>query len=81
MSVEKIQNDIGSIVGSQYSLWTIGITADPVHRKQKHANPLSWQQWETTSETAARQIKKHFLAKGCQGTTEVSQNPDHVYIF
>lgn len=64
-----------------YSLWTIGVTDDPVRRKAEHGNPQYWAQWKADSETAARNVEKHFLDKGMKGGGGGGGTADYVYIF
>ncbi len=64
-----------------YSLWTIGVTDDPVRRKSEHGNPKHWHQWDADTETAARNVERYFLAKGMKGGTGGTGGADYVYIF
>ena len=61
--------------------WTIGVTDDPERRKTEHNNPEYWKQWNADSETAARNVEKHFLEKGMEGGGGGGGNADYVYIF
>ena len=62
-------------------IWTVGVTDDPERRKTQHKNPKAWKQWNAGSETAARNIEKHFLDKGMKGGGGGGGKADYVYIF
>ena len=76
-----IENRVNSAKTKDYSIWTIGVTDDPNRRKAEHGNPKYWVQWNADSETAARNVEKHFLGKGMKGGTGGSGKADYVYIF
>lgn len=75
-----IENVVGQ-TSNKYSIWTIGVTDDPASRKGQHGNPGSWMHWNADSESAARNVEKHFLAKGMKGGTGGGGKADYVYIF
>ena len=79
-SEAAIKAAIGKIV-STYSIWTIGVTDDPVRRKSEHDNPTNWHQWDADTETAARNVEKYFLDKGMKGSGGGGGGADYVYIF
>ncbi len=79
-SAPEIKAAIERLV-ERYSAWTIGVTDDPAGRKTQHGNPGSWRQWNADSETAARDVEKHFLDKGMNGGTGGGGKADYVYIF
>ena len=71
---------------TKYSIWTIGITDDPIRRKTEHENDgqvvTQWEAWEVDSEQDARDIEKYFLDKGMEsGGDEGEENPTFVYNF
>ena len=70
---------------SEYSVQTIGITADPDKRRQQHANNnknvSNWKTWQADSEEIARAVEKHFLDHDMKGDTGGGNNPTHVYVF
>ncbi len=71
-------------VKSKYSIWTIGVTDDPERRKTEHTendDTKYWKQWDADSETAARNVEKHFLDKGMKGGGGGGGSADYVYIF
>lgn len=69
----------------QYSIWTIGITADPKQRRDQHEsdgkNTAHWMHWKADSETIARNVEKYFLSKGMKGDVGGGIYPTYVYIF
>ncbi len=79
-SESAIKAAIKKIVTS-YSIWTIGVTDDPVRRKSEHGNPQHWHQWDADTETAARNVEKYFLDKGMKGAPGGAGRADYVYIF
>jgi hypothetical protein len=79
--VAAIEQRVASAKDKRYSIWTIGITADPERRKNEHGNPKYWMQWQADSEGIARDIEKYFLDKGMKGDTGGGENPTYVYIF
>ncbi len=71
---------------NKYSVWTIGITNDPIRRKTELENAgqavTQWEAWEADSEQDARDIEKHFLDKGMESAAdEGEENPTFVYNF
>ena len=66
---------------SNYSICTIGVTDDPVRRKNEHGNPQHWHQWDADTETAARNVERYFLDKGMKGSGGGLGGADYVYIF
>jgi hypothetical protein len=70
---------------TDYKLWTIGITDDPVRRKAEHEskgeNTKYWKEWEADSEAIARNVESYFLNKGMKGGTGGGEHPTYVYIF
>lgn len=76
-----IQERVNSSKNPKYSLWTIGVTDDPARRKEEHGNPKYWMQWNADSETAARNVEAHFIAKGMKGGTGGGAKANYVYIF
>ena len=79
-SESAIKAAIEKIV-TAYSIWTIGVTDDPVRRKSEHGNPQHWHQWDADTETAARNVEKYFLDKGMKGAPGGAGRADYVYIF
>lgn len=81
----NIKKEIEAIVKkydpAKYSVWTIGVTDDPVQRKKDHDNPKDWHQWNGSSEEVARNVESHFIKKGMKGGTGGKGNADYVYIF
>lgn len=80
-SESAIKAAIEGFVGGKYSIWTIGVTDDPVRRKTEHGNPQHWHQWDADTETAARNVEKYFLDKGMKGAPGGAGRADYVYIF
>lgn len=70
-----------------YDTWRIGITHDPVGRKQHWGgkqNTKRWIVWLADSLADAQDIEAHFIALGMEGGTggDVSSGaPIYVYIF
>ena len=80
MTESEIKASIDTfIVG--YSMWTIGITDNPVIKKQEHKNPKHWRRWDAGTEESARRIVKCFIDKGCKGDTSGVIKSNYVYIF
>jgi hypothetical protein len=77
---EQIQQSV-----SDYKMWTIGITDDPVRRKVEHdgkgENTKFWKDWKADTETIARNVEAYFLDKGMKGGTGGGDHPTYVYIF
>ncbi len=82
--IEAIQQKIGK---TDYNIWTIGITDDPVRRKSEHDVPhqgkitMYWKDWKADTEAIARSVEKHFLDKGMKGGTGGGEHPTYVYVF
>ena len=66
---------------TNYLVWTIGVTDNPVRRKIEHSIPKQWHQWHADTETAARNVEKYFLAMGMKGGSGGPGRADYVYIF
>lgn len=67
-----------------YSLWTIGVTDDEDTRKTQHGadhDVQYWLAWSADNETAARNVERHFLAKGMKGGPGGGGTANYVYIF
>lgn len=79
-SESAIKAAIENIV-RDYSIWTIGVTDDPIRRKSEHNNPKHWHQWDADTETAARDVEQYFLDKGMKGGGGGPGGADYVYIF
>ena len=79
--IEEIEKRIRSAKEKNYSIWTIGVTDDPVRRFDEHDSPNYWLQWNADSETAARNVEKYFLEKGMKGGEGGPGSADYVYIF
>ena len=80
-SEQQIKAEIERIVRGMYSIWTIGVTDDPVRRRREHDSPTTWHQWDAYTEATARRIEQHFLAKGMNGAPGGRGDADYVYIF
>lgn len=61
--------------------WYVGITANPKQRKQQHGHPEKWKIWKATLVNTAREIEKHFLAKGMKGDVGGGKDAIFVYIY
>lgn len=81
MTESAIKAQIEAVVSGNYPDWTIGITDDPDRRKREHGNPSRWRHWYGDTEQIARDVEKHFLAKGMKGDTGGGFTPNYVYIF
>lgn len=83
--IQAIENRVMSAKTKDYSIWTIGITDDPVRRRTEHDNAHDnttyWKDWRADTETMARNVEKHFLGKGMKGGTGGGEHPTYVYIF
>jgi hypothetical protein len=79
--VTAIDKRVMSAEKKDYSIWTIGITADPDRRRTEHGTPKHWMQWQADTEAIARGVEKHFLDKGMKGDTGGGERPTNVYIF
>ena len=80
-SEAAVKADIERGVGSNYSIWTIGVTGDPNRSKVEQGNPKHWHQWDADSERAARNLERYFLDKGMKGGGGGPGRADYVYIF
>ena len=79
--ISEIEAKVESAKTVRYSLWTIGVTDDPLDRKSQHGDPKHWRQWTTDSEQDGRDIEEYFLNKGMNGGTGGGGTADYVYIF
>ena len=82
-----IANEIQSFIryyGGNYSLWYVGITANPQNRFREHnlnTNDIK-KYWDCGSEDNARNIERYFIDHGgCQGGTGGGYNPRYVYVY
>lgn len=66
---------------SEYSLWNIGVTDNPLRRKREHRNPNAWYDWHAETEEEARNVEAYFVDKGMQRATGEGGSAHHVYIF
>ncbi len=68
-----------------YGAWYVGITDDPVRRKQEHEAEGQkvgyWRHWHADSESMARKVEQYFLGKGCKGGPGGGDHPTYVYVF
>ena len=82
-SEDDIIREIEHIVAiaGPYSVWTVGITADPARRKGDHDSPHLWNDWCVETEMAARRIEKHFTDKGMKSDAGEDESSVYVYIF
>lgn len=80
---------VESSMAVDYSVWTIGLTYDPVERKQQHEtngkSTKNWEQWAADSLSDAQDIESHFInTKGIKGGTGgdlSARKTVYVYIF
>ena len=72
-AIERIVRD--------YSLWTIGVTDDPVRPRSEHGRPYSWDYWDAATEQVARNVESYFIAKGMKGGGGGLGQANYVYIF
>jgi len=80
---------IQSKVGSNYSLYRIGLTHDLAERKAywkdtEKQTVTYWSDWTADSLPDAQDIERHFINKGMQGGTggDLSANKTvYVYVF
>lgn len=83
--VNAIISHVESAKTKDYSLWTIGITQNPIDRREDHGNPAYWQSWEAVSLDDAQEIESHFInEKGMVGGTGGDLHlllTTYVYIF
>ena len=84
---EEAKRAIGSYIkehGGDYPKWYCGIATDPEERLYEEHNVHRWGiriHRDAGSESAAREVEKHFLAKGCKGGTGGGKNPHYVYAY
>ncbi|MFC2056745.1 hypothetical protein ACFLTO_04150 [Chloroflexota bacterium] len=64
-----------------YSFWMTGLTNEPAHCRIEHGSPKTWYQWHADTETAARNIERHFITKGMKAAPSNPSRADYVYIF
>ena len=81
----EIKSNIVSKVGTtNYSIWKIGITADPDRRRQEHArdgkDTSHWSNWLADSEMIAREAERYFVEKGMKGDVGGGVNPRYVNV-
>jgi hypothetical protein len=80
--IQSIKTKVGS---SNYSNWVIGVTDDPITRRQQHEkignNVRFWSHWKTDSEKTGRDIEKYFLDLGMKGDTGGGGSAGYVYVF
>lgn len=85
MTKEQIIAAIITKVGSNYSIWTIGVTDDPEIRKSQHSsdgeNVNFWSQWKTDSEKIGRDVEQYFLDRGMKGGSGGGGRAGYVYVF
>jgi hypothetical protein len=65
-SAADVITQITRTVDGSYSEWHIGVTDDPVARKARVGNPLTWVHWKVDSTNEARLVVEHFLDLGMQ---------------
>lgn len=86
---QAIINRVESSEKVDYSAWTIGLTHDPVERKQQHEadgkSTKYWKQWVADSLSDAQDIESYFInTKGMKGGTGgdlSARKTVYVYIF
>ncbi len=86
---QAIINRVESSKTVDYSAWTIGLTHDPVNRKQQHESEGKstkyWEQWVADSLSDAQDIESYFInTKGMKGGTGgdlSARKTVYVYIF
>jgi hypothetical protein len=93
MSKQEIIKAINARVtslGASFSAWRIGITHDPVERKNNWSetekeNVGCWTQWQADSLSDAQDIESYFInekkMKGGTGGDMDSRKTTYVYIF
>ena len=79
-SESQIKSEVERTV-ALYSLWTIGVTNEPVRRRIEHGSPKRWYQWNADTETAARNVESYFIAKGMKGVPVGPGHANYVYVF
>jgi len=83
----SIKAEIAGHVGTNYSAWRIGITADWATRKKEWKdaghNVDYWHCWQADSSADAKDIESHFIEKELKGGTggQLSRDTVYVYIF
>jgi len=81
MTEWEIKAAIEGCMSGNYSAWTIGVTDEPIQRKQERGNPTYWHYWDATTEEAAKRIESYFVEKGCKSTSGGEARGNYVYIF
>ena len=81
MTENEIKKCIEKYVGYNYSSWTIGVTNDPEKSRREHGDPEHWHQWDASGEEPAKRIAYHFLEKGYNGSGDMVDSANYVYIF
>ncbi|MBN2521570.1 MAG: hypothetical protein JXB17_13745 [Bacteroidales bacterium] len=85
MNKGELIQAIKNKVGSNYTIWTIGITDDPETRKNQHENDGKnvkyWSHWKTDFESVGREVEKYFLDLGMKGDTGGGGSARYVYVF
>ncbi len=76
-----IQQQIEGIAQKQYAKWMIGVTRDPVARKARLGNPLSWLHWQADSHQDAMDILEHFVNAGMKEAGTAETNALFVFVF
>ena len=80
-SETTITAGIDRLVGT-YSLWGIGLTANPDQREVEIGNPMGWRLFEADTEQVAKNVEAHFVGKGMVGDNlGRNSGAKHVYIF
>ena len=80
----EIVSRVGGGAAESHSVWRIGITHDPINRKEEWDNPEFWHEWEAESFLGAKDIESHFINAGMNGGTGGNLTPGKriwVYIF
>jgi len=80
---------IQSKVGSNYSIWRIGLTNDLAERKRywkdtETQDIIHWKDWTADSLSDAQDIERHFVNKGLKGGTGgdlSAYKTVYVYVF
>ena len=82
-SEDDIIKDIEHMVAiaGPYSVWTIGITADPGRRQRHRDSPHLWNDWYAETEMAAKRIESHFTDEGMKTDASEDKYSAYVYIF
>ncbi len=77
----QVVAEIEKIVTSNYPIWTIGITEDPVSCRMEHGNPDIWYEWAVTLAASSENIERYFVSKGMRVGSCAVGGADYVYIF